>query len=132
MKNCQATLSGSFIAEFESGGAAFDHAGFPASRRAPQSRPDAYKLRFITLLPRLSRATSSGCANWQADRRHAGAPEISAAWEAAAAFGSIFGFSSPGIAQRMSLWGSGRKSLRQLTGTARFPAPRGNYPRVKL
>src|SRR3981081_135078 len=82
MKNCQATLSGSFIAEFESGGAACDHAGFPASRRAPQSRPDAYKLRFITFLPGLSRATSSGCATWQADRRHAGAPEISAAWEA--------------------------------------------------
>src|SRR3981081_4679944 len=69
MKNCQATLSGSFIAEFESGGAACDHAGFPASSRAPQSRPDAYKLRFITLLPRLSRATSAGCAPWQAHQR---------------------------------------------------------------
>src|SRR5712671_3611773 len=92
MKNCQATLSGSFIAEFESGGAACDHAGFPASSRAPQSRPDAYKLRFITFLPRLSRATVFHPAAIRGTPigGRAGAPDIAAAREIRSGVGFDF------------------------------------------
>src|SRR5712671_4191945 len=128
MKNCQATLSGSFIAEFASGGAACDHAGFPASSIAPHSRPDAYKLRFITLLLGLSRATVFHPAAIRGTPigGRAGAPDI------AAAVSSMFVFSSPGLAQRMSLRGGGRKSWRQLTGTARSPATGEAYQRLNF
>src|SRR4051812_10587005 len=48
----------------------------------------------------------------------------------------IFGFLSPdiapGLAQRMSLQGSGRKTWRQLTGTARSPATGITYQRLNL
>src|SRR6266404_1774414 len=92
MKNCQATLSGSFIAEFASGGAACDHAGFPASSIAPHSRPDAYKLRFITLLPGLSRATVFHPAAIRGTPigGRAGAPDIAAAREIRSGVGFDF------------------------------------------
>src|SRR5258708_36195217 len=109
MKNCQATLSGSFIAEFASGGAACDHAEFPASTRAPQSRPDAYKLRFITLLPGLSRAAVFHPAPTRGTPigGHAGAPDIAVAWNVAAAGRAVVWVSSPGLGQRVLVRGNG-------------------------
>src|SRR3984893_15120421 len=50
MKSCQATLSGSFTAEFASGGAACA-VGFPMIRMAPQSSAAAQTVRFMTPLP---------------------------------------------------------------------------------